>query len=55
MSSSTAVQFNIQIGNDLTWNVKPLLNEVKHALAPYIDNNRVALQPVPGVDFKVER
>lgn len=32
MSGSAGVQFNIQIGDDLTWNVMPLLHEVKHAL-----------------------
>jgi len=37
MSSSTVVQFNIQIGDELTFNVKPLLNEVKHALDNLIE------------------
>lgn len=30
-------------------------DEVKNALAPHIDNDQVALLPVPGVDFKIER
>ena len=50
MSSSTAVQFNIQIGNDLTWNVKPLLNEVKHALNNLIKNGEstvIDLRSIP--------
>lgn len=25
--------FNIQIGDDLTWNVQPILHEIRHALA----------------------
>jgi hydrogenase-1 operon protein HyaF len=50
MSSSTAVQFNIQIGDDLSWNVKPLLNEVKHALNNLIKNNEstvIDLRSIP--------
>ena len=50
MSSSTAVQFNIQIGDDLTWNVKPLLNEVKHALNNLIKNSEstiIDLRSIP--------
>ena len=50
MSSSTTVQFNIQIGDDLTWNVKPLLNEVKHALNNLIKNSEstvIDLRSIP--------
>ena len=50
MSRSTAVQFNIQIGDDLTWNVKPLLNEVKHALNNLIKNSEstvIDLRSIP--------
>ena len=50
MSSSTAVQFNIHIGDDLTWNVKPLLNEVKHALDNLIKNGEstvIDLRSIP--------
>ena len=43
MSSSTAVKFNIQIGDDLTWNVKPLLHEVKHALNKLIENSETTI------------
>ena len=43
MSSSVTAQFNIQIGDDLTWNVAPLLHEVKHALARLIKNNEMAV------------
>lgn len=41
--SSSATQFNIQIGDDLTWNVAPLLHEVKHALGNLIKNNETAV------------
>ena len=43
MYSSATTQFNIQIGDDLTWNVAPLLHEVKHALANLIKNNETAV------------
>ena len=43
MSSSTAVQFNIQIGDNLTWNVKPLLHEVRHALNKLIEDNETSI------------
>lgn len=43
MSGSAFPQFNIQIGDDLTWNVAPLLHEVKHALANLINNNETAV------------
>lgn len=36
-------QFNIQIGDDLTWNVKPLLHEVKHALFNLIKNDKTSI------------
>lgn len=50
MSSSTDVQFNIQISDDLTLNVKPLLNEVKHALDNLIETGRntiIDLRSIP--------
>jgi len=40
---STAVQFNIQAGDDLTWNVMPLLYEVKHALDNLISHGETAI------------
>ena len=43
MNGSTATQFNIQIGDDLTWNVVPLLHEVKHALGNLINNNESSI------------
>jgi len=50
MSSSTVVQFNIQIGDELTFNVKPLLNEVKHALDNLIETGHstiIDLRSIP--------
>ena len=43
MSGSAGVQFNIQIGDDLTWNVMPLLHEVKHALDSLINKGKTAV------------
>ena len=43
MSDSTATQFNIQIGDELTWNVMPLLHEVKHAMGRLINQNETSV------------
>ena len=43
MSNSTVVQFNIQLGDELTWNVKPLLHEIKHALNALIETGKTAV------------
>lgn len=43
MSDSTAVHFNIQNGADLTFNVKPLLHEVKHALDNLIETGHTSI------------
>jgi hydrogenase-1 operon protein HyaF len=50
MSDSTVVRFNIQISDELTLNVKPLLNEVKHALDNLIETGRstmIDLRSIP--------
>ena len=50
MASSTVVQFNIQIGDELTFNVKPLLNEAKHALDNLIETGHstvIDLRSIP--------
>jgi len=39
MSGSSLEQFNIQGSNDLTWNVMPLLHQIKHALQNLLENN----------------
>ena len=43
MSDSDAIKFNIQNGNDLTYNVKPLLNEIKHALDNLIETGHTTI------------
>lgn len=42
-TNSATTQFNIQLGDSLTWNVKPLLHEVKHALDNLIKNGETAI------------
>jgi len=42
-ANTSAAQFNIQLGDSLTWNVKPLLHEVKHALHNLINNGETAI------------
>ena len=39
VSSSVLDSFNIQSSNELTWNVLPLLHQIKHALDNLLDNN----------------
>lgn len=41
--NSAKVHFNIQMGGDLTWNVKPLLHEVKHALKNLIEHGEASV------------
>ena len=59
MSSSSNVQFNIQIGDDLTWNVAPLLHEVKHALDNLLKNDETtvidlrSIPLAPGEEEKI--
>ena len=59
MSRSTAAQFNIQIDDDLTWNVVPLLHEVKHALDSLIKNGETtvidlrSIPLAPGEEEKI--
>ena len=43
MSSSSVVQFNIQVSADLTQNVKPLLHEIKHALDNLIETGQTTI------------
>ncbi len=37
------VKFNIQVGDELTQNVKPLLHEIKHALDNLIETGRTTM------------
>ena len=43
MIEPTTVKFNIHNGDDLTFNVKPLLNEVKHALDNLIESGHTTI------------
>ena len=50
MSEASLPQFNIQIGNELTWNVQPLLHEIRHALGKLLDtgdNSIIDLRSIP--------
>ena len=38
-----AVKFNIQVGDELTQNVKPLLHEIKHALDNLIETGQTTI------------
>ena len=40
---SGQAKFNIQIGDELTQNVKPLLHEIKHALESLIENGETSI------------
>ena len=40
---SDAIKFNIQIGDALTHNVKPLLHEIKHALDNLIETGKTTI------------
>ena len=40
---TTEVTFNIQIGDELTQNVKPLLHEIKHALDNLIETGQTSI------------
>jgi len=45
-----AIKFNIQIGDELTHNVKPLLHEIKHALDNLIETGKstiIDLRSIP--------
>ncbi len=43
MSDTTIPQFNIQVGNELTWNVQPILHEIRHALATLIETGETRI------------
>lgn len=42
-TNSAKVHFNIQLEDKLTWNVKPLLHEVKHALKNLIEHGETSV------------
>ncbi|MGB5455175.1 MAG: hydrogenase expression/formation C-terminal domain-containing protein, partial [Gammaproteobacteria bacterium] len=43
MPDSVKSQFNIQIGNELTWNVQPLLQEIRHALRNLLETGHSSI------------
>jgi len=43
MSETSLPQFNIQIGNDLTWNVQPILHEIRHALRKLLETGESSI------------
>jgi hydrogenase-1 operon protein HyaF len=50
MTETSAPQFNIQIGNELTWNVQPILHEIRHALGKLLktgENSIIDLRSIP--------
>jgi len=50
MSEAGIPQFNIQVGNQLTWNVQPILHEVRHALGKLLETGEsrvIDLRSIP--------
>ena len=43
MTETAVPQFNIQIGNELTWNVQPILHEIRHALGQLLESGKTAV------------
>ena len=43
MSVAGRQQFNIHTGNELTWNVKPLLHEIRHSLTKLLENGESSI------------
>ena len=43
MNPAPGRQFNIHAGNELTWNVKPILHEVRHALEKLINKGEASI------------
>jgi len=43
MNPAGTPQFNIHAGNELTWNVKPILHEIRHALQKFLDNGETSI------------
>lgn len=43
MSSSRDTQFNIHAGAELTWNVRPILHEIRHALKKFLESGETSI------------
>ncbi len=56
--AKSVIQFNIQAGDQLTWNVEPLLHEVKHALERLVaegETSIIDLRSIPLAPGEEER
>ena len=50
MKPANVPQFNIHVGSELTWNVKPLLHEIRHALEELLrsgESSIIDLRSIP--------
>ena len=50
MTETAISQFNIQVGNELTWNVQPILHEIRHALGRLLETGEtrvIDLRSIP--------
>jgi len=43
MNEADLPHFNIQIGNELTWNVKPILHEIRHGLRKLLETGESSI------------
>ena len=43
MNQANVPQFNIHSGNELTWNVKPIMHEIRHALEKLLDRGESSI------------
>lgn len=43
MNQATIPQFNIHVGTELTWNVKPILHEIRHALEKLLNDGETSI------------
>lgn len=43
MNQANAPQFNIHVGTELTWNVKPILHEIRHALEELLKGGETSI------------
>ena len=59
MPEAAIQQFNIQIGNELTRNVQPILHEIRHALGKFLDSGETriidlrSIPLAPGEEDKI--
>ena len=43
MNQAHVPQFNIHVGTELTWNVKPILHEIRHALEKLLNDGGTSI------------